>query len=488
MTPVARLALAAAVAAAVPLHAQPTPASHASSAVLAQLPEGEFKRQFIIDCTNCHQLNATYAYPGGKAKTHAEWSATVNRMMSFAGANTGFPIMSPGRHADSTAAWLARYLTAPPTGEAELRHGTQVESGARITEYLLPEAQDLPHDIAVDSTGQLLVTGMMTHTLYLLDTASRVFTPVAIPQPRANPRAVEIARNGDWWVLLGGPGKVARYSPLTQQWTMHDVGMYAHSIAIDGADRVWFNGHFTRDPEQIGYVDARTGSVRVIPTPPHPTLRSIPGGPIPYELRVAGNGVVWMSELQGHRMLSYDPRTEAFRTFDMPVSVSAPRRFEIDSGGALWIPSYAANALVRLDPATGRTTAYDLPRKDAAPYVVKVAGATIWIGTNASDEVYAFDTRSRQFRVYPLPTRGAVIRHMVVDPRNGDLWLAYGASPGIPARIARLRVGGGNGARGGNQQEQRLNTETRSHGGTATANRRLPQLRDSVVGWFFSTR
>lgn len=445
MTPAARFTLLAAIAAAFPLPAQPTPTAHSSSAVLAQLPDGELKRQFIIDCTNCHQMSAGHAYPGGKPKTQAEWSATVTRMMSFAGAHTGFPIMSAGRNPDSTAAWLARHLAAPPAGEALLRPGTVVRSDASIVEFLLPEPQDLPHDVAVDSTGQVLVTGMMTHTMYVLDTASRVFTPVPIPQPRANPRAVEIAGNGDWWVLLGGPGKVARYSPLTQQWTMHDVGMYAHSIAIDSAQRVWFNGHFTRDPEQIGFVDGRSGMVRVIPAPPHPTLRTVPGGPIPYELRVAPSGVVWMSELQGHRILSYDPRTDAFRTYEMPVSISAPRRFEIDSGGALWIPSYAANALVRLDPATGTTTAYDLPRKDVVPYVVKIAGATIWVGTNASDEVYAFDTRTREFQVFPLPTRGAVIRHMVVDPRNGDLWLAYGASPGIPARIARLRVGRGSG-------------------------------------------
>ena len=202
MTPVARLVLCAAVTAALPLHAQQRAASHSSSAILAQLPDGEFKRQFIIDCTNCHQMSAEYAYPAGRARTHAEWSATVTKMMSFAGASTGFPIMSPGRHADSTAAWLARHLTAPPIREAALRSGTPMATGTSITEYLLPEARDLPHDVAVDSTGQVLVTGMMTHTMYSLDTASRTFTPIAIPQPRANPRAVEIGRTGDWWVLL----------------------------------------------------------------------------------------------------------------------------------------------------------------------------------------------------------------------------------------------------------------------------------------------
>jgi len=45
-----------------------------------------------------------------------------------------------------------------------------------------------------------------------------------------------------------------------------------------------------------------------------------------------------------------------------------------------------------------------------------------------------------RFAVYPLPSRGALIRHIAIDPRTHDVWLAYGASPGIPARIARLSL------------------------------------------------
>jgi virginiamycin B lyase len=425
--------------------AQPSPApadaspSHSSSSVLAQLPDGEFKRQFIIDCTNCHQMDVASTYPLGRPKTRDEWATTVARMVSYAGAQTGFPIMSPGRNADTTAAWLARYLTSLPVRGAPVDGAARVVERPDVVEYLLPEPRDLPHDVAVDSAGRIVVTGMMTHTMYTLDTASRTFTPVSIPVPRANPRAVEIGANGDWWVLLGGPGMVARHRPGTNGWTTHQVGMYAHSIAIDASNRVWFNGHFTRDPEQLGYVDDATGEVKTFDVPAHPTLAKVPGGPIPYELRVAPDGRVWMSELQGHRIVSFDPATSQFRTHELTTTISAPRRFEIDSQGMLWIPAYAANELVRFDPVTGRSTVFPLPRRDAVPYVVKIAGPTVWIGTNASDEVYAFDTRSRRFTVYPLPTRGAVIRHMIVDPRNGDLWLAYGASPGIPARIARLR-------------------------------------------------
>ena len=121
-------------------------------------------------------------------------------------------------------------------------------------------------------------------------------------------------------------------------------------------------------------------------------------------------------------------------------TITAPRRLDIDSAGIVWIPAYAANSLVRLDPRSGATREFELPRVDAVPYVARAWRGTIWVGTNASDEVYAFDVGTERWRVYSLPTRGAVIRHLVIDPRNGDVWLAYGGSPGIPARIARLRL------------------------------------------------
>lgn len=412
---------------------------HASSAVLAQLPDGEFKRQFIIDCTNCHQFTEQHAYNNGAPRTRDEWATIVGRMLQFSGANTGFPIMSAGRDARTTADWLVQHLTSPPTADASRARAPHVRvERPGVVEYLLPQPNDLAHDVAVDSSGRVLVTGMFTHVMYVLDTATMAFTPEAIPVPQANPRAVEIAANGDWWVLLGGPNRLARRRGADGGWDVYGIGMYGHSVALDRQGRAWFNGHFTRDPARIGFVDS-SGSVRTIDAPRHPSMAAVPGGPIPYELRVAPDGKVWMSELQGHRMLSFDPSSNAWRAYDLPTTISAPRRFDVAPDGTVWIPSYGANSLARLTPATGAVIEIPLPTADAVPYVARVHRGQVWVGTNASDEVYRYDIAGQRWTTYPLPSRGAVIRHLVVDPRNDDVWLAYGGSPGIPARIARLR-------------------------------------------------
>lgn len=420
---------------AAPTRADPPLAS--SSAFLEMLPEGEMKQRFILDCTGCHTFDERIAFSGGRARTAEEWAQAIRRMIDFAGAQSPFPVISDDHNADSTAVWLAHYVRSMPAAAA------RPPARAEVTEYAIPEGRDLPHDLAVDAEGRVVVTGMFTHRMYLLDPESGAFETVAIPTPNANPRSLEIDRQGNWWVLLGAPGRVARYDPDAKRWSDWSIGMYAHEVRVDEAGRAWFNGHFSRDPEVIGYVDPeRGGEARTFTVPAHPQAKT--RGPIPYGLRIAPDGTVWGSELQGGRILRFDPATERFRLYDMPTARSGPRRIDVDPAGVVWIPAYAANRLVRFDPATEQFREYELPIRDALPYVVEVDRRrnVVWVGTGAADAVLAFHADSERWEVHPLPTRGAMVRHLAINARNGDVWAAYGASPGIPSKVARLRSSG----------------------------------------------
>ncbi len=414
-----------------------------SSDWLAMLPDGDEKRRFILDCTGCHQLDDQVARPNGRARTAAEFAEAVSRMLGFAGSTTGFPVIGHGREPVSTSAMLARHLGGNPT----IRPRGTLPANATVTEFNMPEAGDLPHDVAVGADGRIVITGMFTHRMWVLDPATGAFEGVNIPVEKANPRALEIDAAGDWWVVLGARHTVARYSPKTKAWRTWPGGFYPHSLALAPDGGVWINGHFTHSPELISRIDTtvRDSSVAVtqFQVPDHPALGKGPGGPIPYEIRVAPDGRAWMSELQGNRLIAYDPKKRAFDTFTMPEEWSGPRRFDIDRRGILWIPAYATNELVRLDPATRKFTRFPLPEPDAVPYVVKVDDATgrIWIGASASDAIYSYDQTANRFTTYPLPSRGALVRHLAIDPRTRDLWIAYGASPGrISAKVARLEV------------------------------------------------
>ncbi len=413
----------------------------ASADWLGLLPEGEAKRRFILDCTGCHQFDERMARVNGRPRSKDEWVDAVSRMLSYAGATTGFPVIANDRDAVATAAWLEASLAREPAPRPP--SGTDTVTG-QVTEYDTPVAEDLPHDVAVDPAGRVIITGMFSHRLFVLDPATGTFETVAIPIPKANPRAVEIDSAGNWWAVLGQPMQVARYRPQSREWTSFPVGFYPHSLALGRPGEVWVNGHFTRNPELIGRVDVATRRLETFPVTPHPILAGVPGGPIPYEIRIGPDGRVWGSELMGNRVFVMEPSTGRFRTYQMPVSHSGPRRLDLDRQGRVWIPAYAANELVRLDPATGEFRRYVLPIPDAVPYVVRIDQVTsrIWIGTGAADAIVAFDPAGERFTVYPLPSRGALVRHLAIDPRTHDLWVAYGAAPGpLPSRIARVHVG-----------------------------------------------
>jgi virginiamycin B lyase len=281
---------------------------------------------------------------------------------------------------------------------------------------------------------------MFTHRLYRLHPDSRRIDVLPIPVADANPRAIEIDSLGQVWLVLGMPKRLA-VMRADSQWRSFDVGMYPHSLAIDQAGKVWFNGHFTHSPELIGSVDGNQGKVTTYEVPAHPTLGRGPGGPIPYEIRVGPDGVIWGSELLGNRIFAYDPGQRRFDVFPLPLPHSGPRRLDVDSHGIVWIPAYGANLLLRFDPRSRTFSEIPLPVPDAVPYIIRAdrRSGVLWIGTAAADALLRYDPATGQFESYRLPSRGAVIRHLAIDSRTGAVWAAYGASPGIPARIARVQ-------------------------------------------------
>ncbi len=409
-----------------------------SSQYLSLLPDGETKRRFILDCAGCHQFDARTINLDGRRKTHDEWLTRTNQMLAFAGAQSAFPIMAPSRDAAATADWLVEHLgdgtpiTPLPT------HTTPAATKAvQITEYDYPAR--LPHDLALLDDGRILITGMLTGQMHILDPATGDYEAIPIPGAFANPRALTVDDEG-WWILLGGPKQIAHYDPASDAWRTYDIGMYPHSIERDDFGRIWFNGHFTKDPELIGFLDPLTGEVETYEVPTE--MMDDGGSTIPYGLRLGPDGILWATQLVGSRLIRFDTNTEEFTLYDLPTSFSGPRRPDIAPDGTVWIPEFSNNRLTKFDPTTEQFTDYELPIRDALPYIVRVDAARnhIWIGTAAADAILRFDLATEQVDVHPRPTRGALIRHMVLDAASGDLWVAYSPSPEVAPKIARIEL------------------------------------------------
>ena len=402
-----------------------------SSAWLSLLPDSETKRRFLLDCANCHQIDDRILLVAGAPRDRASWVERTEQMLSFSGAASAFPIMAPSRDAEATADWLVANLgDARPTPTAPV----EVPPGYTVTEFPLPRS-DLPHDVAVAPDGRVVVTGMLTGVMYVLDPATGAFAQESIPEP--GPRAVEVDDRGTWTVVFGDPEAIGQ-RPAGGDWQVWPTGMYPHEAAIDARGRIWFNGHFTKEPELLGAIDPAAGETRTFEVP----VPAMPGGgsTIPYGLRAAADGTIWMTELVGGRLLRFDPRTRAFDLYPLPMPYSGPRRLDIDADGMVWIPEFTTNRLARFDPRTETFTEYELPVADALPYVARVApDGSVWVGTAGADLVARFDPVEESFTLVPLPTSGSLIRHLDIDMRTGDVWGATGDFPPRSPRVFRIR-------------------------------------------------
>jgi hypothetical protein len=195
-----------------------------SRAFLGVLPETSEKRRFVVDCMGCHSISAQNLLGvDGQPHDAEAWAEAVNLMLSFAGHDTPFPILPPDRTARATADYLAKYLTAQALNQAarDCKPLPLPDTAYRVTEWDIPHPWDFPHDVMLDAGGNLLVTGMFSGVMYTLNPENGSFTTVEIPIEMANPRALDIDAAGNWWVLCGMPGKIARYrfdaSPIFQQ-------------------------------------------------------------------------------------------------------------------------------------------------------------------------------------------------------------------------------------------------------------------------------
>ena len=85
-----------------------------------------------------------------------------------------------------------------------------------------------------------------------------------------------------------------------------------------------------------------------------PTPASSPVGVI-----VVPNGDVWICEFFGQKIAKFNPATEQFTEYDVPLTLAGPavvRAFTDDQ--YIWFTAILGNAIGRVDIYTGEVTAY----------------------------------------------------------------------------------------------------------------------------------
>ena len=113
--------------------------------------------------------------------------------------------------------------------------------------------------------------------------------------------------------------------------------------------------------------------------------------PDSYPAQIAINpadGIVWISERDGNRIARFDPQTEAFAEYTIPMTGSQPWGLAVDAAGDVWFAEMAGNQIGRFDPQAETFVEYTVPTAASEPRDVAVEGnGNIWFTERAGNKI-----------------------------------------------------------------------------------------------------
>jgi virginiamycin B lyase len=435
------------------------------------------------ECTYCHQQGAPWTRRVRSAEDWVKILALMGRRgaMLPAALRERVPGLfnaayDPARAVPKlTRGWqdAETFAPAPP---AEVRR-------ALVEEWDLGGRASMQHDVVLHPDGSLYSVDGAQDALFRLDPRlsegarkawavpaegvplGGIFAGEDQPQSQASsahvgPHSLQVAPDGALWLTLAIGNRLARFDPVTERFTLHEVadGMYPHTLRFDRRGRIWYT---LSASNHVGRFDPATGQQIHVRLPARTiaqelVLRLMPlmfwldarvdaidlrsGGseagngfnlPVPYGIDVAPDGDVWFSQLNENRIGRIDPDTLAVELIATPFP--APRRLRFDARGRLWIPSFTTGRIASFDPATRTFEEIALPIAPLAgetPYALAIEPRTqhVWVcGTN-SDSLIRYAPETRHFTVYPLPTRVTYTRELDFDA-DGRVWTSDSNSP-----------------------------------------------------------
>ena len=207
-----------------------------------------------------------------------------------------------------------------------------------------------------------------------------------------------------------------------------------HDVVVDSGGTVWYSDFAD---EFIGKLDPKTGQATEYPIP---LLKpGFPKGSL--ELQLDKDENPWLAMMYQGGIAKFDRKTEKVSVFPLPKELQKDHTQEsmvmpiysyVD--GKVWTNNQDDHSILRLDPKTG---AYE----NLGTFAIPGAGRNInaygipanrendlYLLDFAADNIGRIDAKTKEFKVYPTPTRDSRPRRGMVDDQD-RLWFAeYGAN------------------------------------------------------------
>jgi len=418
----------------------------------AQMTSGEWfasfpgtlqQKTFMDRCTSCH----TYERIAKSTYDTEGFITVLQRMGTYAPGTTPLEPqkrketraeMSPERLRPRAEFLATINLSEGPQWEYSLKTLPRLKGRSTkvvITEYDLPRATAMPHDVILDEQGNAWYTDFGHQFLGKLEPATGKVTEYTVPtlKPDFPPGMLDIhLKDGDIWVGLMLQAGVAKFDRKAEKFTMFplpkdinnpaaqqamvmptsyqvDGKVWMNSVGIPGVHRMELatqkfetfapfadfpkgqehsvygikadsqNNLYFMDfsADLIGRIDAKTGKYTFFKTPT-PNSNPRRGYMDPQDR-------LWFTEYRANKLAMFDTKTEKFTEWELPTAYTFPYDVIPDKNGELWTAGMSNDRVVRLDPKTGQATEYQLPRFTNVRRVWvdnSTTPVTFWIGNN----------------------------------------------------------------------------------------------------------
>jgi virginiamycin B lyase len=207
-----------------------------------------------------------------------------------------------------------------------------------------------------------------------------------------------------------------------------------HDVVVDSAGTVWYSDFAD---EFLGKLDPKTGQATEYPIPL--LKQGFPKGSL--ELQLDKDENPWLALMYQGGIAKFDRKTEKVQVFPLPKELQRDHTQEsmvmpiysyVD--GKVWTNNQDDHSILRLDVNTGAyenlgTFAIAGAARNINAYGIPANHENdLYLLDFAADNIGRIDAKTKEFKVYPTPTRDSRPRRGMVDAQD-RLWFAeYGAN------------------------------------------------------------
>ncbi len=406
----------------------------------------------LLSCAYCH----TYERILKSKHTAEEFVGTISRMSTYFNDGTALgrgnrgrmqknsntnPGANPNWFGGVTKAELGALLAAAnlsggrTTWPYELRtlpRPTGKATRVIMTQYDMPRADTVPHDLDVDATGTVWYPDQSRMFIGKFDPKTATFKEYPLPPlPQGRFGGVSDPQTDLqgrlWFPLTTAEGKSpfgapTVFDPKTEKITTIDAPDDLQFLARGPDGKIWFNNTSTIvrvDPQAMKADATFTVNAR---TPGAP-----PGGHSLYQTGINSKGNVYAFDWLGSYIIGIEAATGRTQFWPTPTRNAAPRRGKMDDQDRLWFAEYTGDRIGVFDTRSEQMREWPVPHKYTTPYAASVPDKNgyVYTSSNMSERLLRLDPRTGEVIEYQIPT-DFDSKEILLSPSttNTTIWMA----------------------------------------------------------------